>query len=46
MIDNMSTLKSKPEMKRMPQVQQYYDLERSIGVPSRKKSLEDLKFKN
>jgi len=37
--------KSKPEFKRMPQVQQYYDLEDTIGVSSRKKYLEDLKMR-
>ena len=37
--------KSKPEFRRMPQVQQYYDLEESIGVASRKKYLEDLKMR-
>ena len=37
--------KSKPEFKRMPQVQQYYDLEDTIGVASRKKYLEDLKLR-
>ena len=32
-------------MKRMPQVQQYYDLEDSIGVASRKKEMEDMKMR-
>ena len=41
----MSMFKSKPEFKRMPQVQQYYDLEDTIGVASRKKYLEDLKLR-
>ena len=41
----MSIWKSKPEFKRMPQVQQYYDLEDTIGVASRKKYLEDLKLR-
>ena len=41
----MSMYKSKPEFRRMPQVQQYYDLEESIGVASRKKYLEDLKMR-
>ena len=30
--------KSKPEFKRMPMVEQTYDLEDTIGVASRKKS--------
>ena len=37
--------KSKPEFKRMPQVQQYYDLEDTIGVASRKKAIEDMKMR-
>ena len=41
----MSMFKSKPEMKRMPQVEQYYDLEQSVGVMSRKKYLEDMKLR-
>ena len=41
----MSMYKSKPEFKRMPQVQQYYDLEETIGVASRKKYLEDMKLR-
>ena len=41
----MSMFKSKPEFKRMPQVQQYYDLEDTIGVASRKKYLEDMKLR-
>ena len=41
----MSMFKSKPEMKRAPQVEQYYDLESSVGVSSRKKYLEDLKLR-
>ena len=32
-------------MKRAPQVEQYYDLESSVGVSSRKKYLEDLKLR-
>ena len=36
--------KSKSEMKRMPMVQQTYDLEETIGVASRKKYL-DLKLR-
>ena len=41
----MSIFKSKPEMRRMPMVEQYYDLEESIGVASRKKELEDMKLR-
>ena len=41
----MSMYKSKPEMKRMPMVEQTYDLEESIGVASRKKELEDMKLR-
>ena len=32
-------------MKRAPQVEQYYDLESSVGVSSRKKYLEDMKLR-
>ena len=41
----MSMYKSKPEFRRMPQVQQYYDLEETVGVMSRKKYLEDMKLR-
>ena len=41
----MSMYKSKPEFRRMPQVQQYYDLEETIGVASRKKYLEDMELR-
>ena len=41
----MSIFKSKPEFKRMPQVQQYYDVEDTFGVASRKKYLEDMKLR-
>ena len=37
--------KSKPEFKRMPQVQQYYDVEDTFGVASRKKYMEDMKMR-
>ena len=37
--------KSKPEFKRAPQVEKYYDLEETIGVASRKKELEDMKLR-
>ena len=41
----MSMFKSKPEFKRMPQVQQYYDIDDTIGVASRKKYLEEMKMR-
>ena len=41
----MSMFKSKAEFKRMPQVQQYYDIDDTIGVASRKEYLEDLKLR-
>ena len=41
----MSMFKSKPEFKRMPQVQQYYDIDDTFGVASRRKYLEDLKLR-
>ena len=41
----MSMYKSKPEIRRMPQVQQYYDISDTIGVSSRKKYLEDMKMR-
>ena len=41
----MSMYKSKPEFRRMPQVQQYYDLDETIGVASRKMYLEDMKLR-
>ena len=41
----MSIFKSKPEFKRMPMVQQTYDLDETVGVASRKKYLEDLKLR-
>ena len=37
--------KSKPEFKRMPQAQQYYDVEDTFGVASRRKYLEDMKLR-
>ena len=37
--------KSKPEFRRMPPVQQYYDVEETIGVAGRKKYLEDMKVR-
>ena len=41
----MSMFKSKPEFKRMPQVQQYYDVEDTFGVASRRKAMEDMKLR-
>ena len=41
----MSMFKSKPEFKRMPQVQQYYDVEDTFGVASRKKQIEEMKMR-
>ena len=41
----MSIFKSKPEFKRMPQVQQYYDVEDTFGVASRKKQIEEMKMR-
>ena len=41
----MSTFKSKPEMKRMPQVSQFYDIDDTFGVASRRKELEDMKLR-
>ena len=37
--------KSKAEFRRAPQVEQYYDLEETIGVMSRKKYIEDMKMR-
>ena len=37
--------KSKPEFRRMPQVQQYYDIDDTFGVMSRRKYLEDMKLR-
>ena len=37
--------KSKPEFKRMPQVQQYYDIDDTFGVASRRKEMEDMKLR-
>ena len=41
----MSMFKSKPEFRRMPQVEQTYDLEETIGVASRKGYLEDMRMR-
>ena len=34
--------KSKPEFKRMPHAQQYYDIDDTFGVSSRRKEMEDM----
>ena len=41
----MSMFKSKPEFKRMPQVQRYYDIDDTFGVASRRKYIEDMKLR-
>ena len=41
----MSMYKSKPEFRRMPQVQQYYDIDDTFGVASRRKQIEDMKLR-
>ena len=41
----MSMSKSKPEFKRMPQVEQYYDVSDTFGVASRKKQIEEMKMR-
>ena len=41
----MSMFKSKSEFKRMPQVQQYYDIDDTFGVASRKKQIEEMKMR-
>ena len=41
----MSMFKSKPEFKRMPQVQQYYDIDDTFGVASRKKQIQEMKMR-
>ena len=41
----MSMFKSKPEFKRMPQVQQYCDIDDTFGVSSRRKYMEDMKMR-
>ena len=37
--------KSKPEMKRMPAVSRYYDIDDTFGVASRRKQIEDMKLR-
>ena len=41
----MSMWKNKPEFKRMPMVEQYYDVGDTFGVASRRKYLEDMKLR-
>ena len=41
----MSMFKSKAEFRRAPQVSQYYDIDDTFGVMSRKKYLEDMKLR-
>ena len=41
----MSMFKSKPEMKRMPAVSRYYDIDDTFGVASRKKQIEEMKMR-
>ena len=41
----MSMYKSKPKFRRMPQVEQYYDISDTIGVSNRKRYLEDMKMR-
>ena len=43
-INKVSIFKSKPEMKRMPQVERFYDVEDTFGVASRKTKMEDVKL--
>ena len=41
----MSMYKSKPKFRRMPQVQQYYDISDTIGVASRRKYIQEMKMR-
>ena len=41
----MSIWKSKPEMKCMPQVERFYDIDDTFGVASRRKQMEDMKLR-
>ena len=41
----MSIWKSKPEFRRAPQAEQYYDIDDTFGVPSRRKQIEDMKLR-
>ena len=41
----MSMFKSKPEFRRAPQVERYYDIDDTFGVASRRKQIEDMKLR-
>ena len=41
----MSMFKSKPEFKRAPAVEKYYDIEDTFGVASRRKAMEEMKMR-
>ena len=41
----MSMWKSKPEFRRAPQVEKYYDIDDTFGVSSRRKEMEDMKLR-
>ena len=41
----MSIWKSKPEFRRAPQVEQYYDVSDTFRVASRRKQIEDMKLR-
>ena len=41
----MSMFKSKPEFRRAPQAKQYYDINDTFGVASRRKQIEDMKLR-
>ena len=41
----MSMFKSKPEFRRAPQAEQYYDINDTFGVASRRKQIEDMKLR-
>ena len=41
----MSMFKSKPEFRRAPAVEKYYDIDDTFGVASRRKQIEDMKLR-
>ena len=41
----MSIFKSKPEFRRAPQVERWYDIDDTFGVASRRKQVEDMKLR-
>ena len=41
----MSMYKSKPEFRRAPQAEQYYDIDDTFGVAGRRKQIEDMKLR-